>query len=449
LDNLRIAIVGKPNVGKSTLFNRLLKKRIAITDPIAGVTRDAISRSLTLGANQFALVDTGGIHTSESPLERLAIKQSLSQIDNAHLILLVTEATGLTADDYELINILRGKNLILVVNKCDSPEKELYAADFYALGFKTIFISAEHNRNIPALISLIEQAANDDKGLNNAPVIVNDNNELTADNTIKIAIVGKPNVGKSSLANALCGQDNSIVSSIAHTTRDTVSSAFTFNGQDFVILDTAGLRRAAKLKERLEYFAVKRTEEAIAACDVALLVLDRREELSDQEKKIADKIVEHKKPFLFVLNKWDLTNPPVQDGRIITDKLLKEKIDKFRFLFPVTSHIKLVAVSALQQLGFSSLLKNVVALNNQNKRQINDHELTKAMHEWVLERKAAQRGSRKTDFKSLRQLAVKPPFFILRARGQVDDHYSRYIIKRICDEFGFSNVAIDLKIEQF
>jgi GTP-binding protein len=441
----RVAIIGRPNVGKSTLFNRLMHQRIAITDPIPGATRDAVARECLTDSFKFLLLDTGGCRPdADSELERLAVERSFYEAERADLILFVTEAGGITGEDYLIAEKLRRQQspVILVVNKSDSYEKELNAADFYSLGFSpTVFISAEHNRNIGELSEAIEAVLP-------AAARSKDNEEPEVDNAIKIAVLGRPNAGKSSLANRLSGESHSLVSDIAGTTRDTVCSNFTWKTHSFHILDTAGLRRKSRLKERLEYFSVKRAEAAAMESDVALLVIDVAEGLTEQDKKIADKIVEHKKPFIFVLNKWDLKST-LKEGqdKIERDKTYAREVEQLRFQFPVLAHIKIIAVSAAQGKGLDALLSEIVALYNENRRQVTDFELTEAMREWADERPPARRSRHEVQFRSLRQTAANPAKFTLRVRGHLDDSYIRYFTNRIREEFGFKSVPVSMEIE--
>ncbi len=435
----KLLILGRPNVGKSTLYNRLMRKKIAITSPIPGVTRDVIENLWQTPSGKLCLLsDSAGCRAdTQDFLEDLAKNKSMENITDAALILLVVEGSALTGEDYALIDKLRpmGKKVILVANKCDSVEKEHVLGDLWALGFgEPICISAEHNRNIKALIDLIESYL-PSSSLQEPP----------PQPQIKIAILGRPNAGKSSLANCLCGTQRSLVSNISGTTRDVVSSFFTDQGQLFEILDTAGLRRASKVNESLEFYATRRTQIAIEECDIALLLIDITQGLAEQDKKIADKIVESKKPFLFVLTKTDLkqNSSARVKGMALGNDIVKQEVEKIRFQFPILAYVPVVAVSVKQKQSMAALMKGVHSLHKEAGQMADEDELNQALKEWCLDQKHPRKGRKRAPvLKSLKQTGQYPPRFTLKVYGEVEESYVRYIIKNMRKEFRFPHVPL-------
>ena len=434
----KLLILGRPNVGKSTLYNRLMRKKIAITSPVPGVTRDVIENLWQTPQGRLCLLcDSAGCRPDTSDfLEDLAKDKSIEQIKDAALILLVAEGMALTAEDYALIDILRpvGKKVLLVANKCDSPEKDNVLGDLWGLGFgEPLCVSAEHNRNIKQLTELIEARLP-----HTAP-------REAPRPQIKITILGRPNAGKSSLANCLCQSERSLVSDVSGTTRDVVSSFFSDQGQLFEILDTAGLRRASKVNESLEFYAARRTQAALEECDIALLLIDITEGLTDQDKKIADKIVESQKPFLFVLTKTDLKQNSAArvKGMPVLNDIVKREVEKIRFQFPVLAYVPVAAVSVMQKESMAALMKGVRSLHKEAARVADEDELTQALKQWCEDQAHPRRGRKRPPvLKSLRQTGQYPPRFTLKVYGEVEESYVRYIIKNLRKEFKFPHVPI-------
>ncbi len=449
----RVAIIGRPNVGKSTLFNRFIGRRLAITDPIPGSTRDVIGRPVKIDERMtIFLLDTGGRRAEPgSELEALAIERSYAQDLSADLLLFMVEAAGLTGEDLALLEDLRrySNKMVMVVNKCDSPEKDLLAANYHELGFKSlIFIAADHNRNLHTLHTLIA-----DKLVQlgfKADVILSEEEQaaIAEKKPLKIAILGKPNVGKSSLANVLVGEENSIVSPVAGTTRDTVLSYFKYKESTFALLDTAGLRRKAKVNDPIEFYSTRRAESAIYDSDVALLMIDGEQGLTDQDKKIASKIVEAGKPFLFVINKCDLLTKNLENLKNKGKKndTLSKVVDMVRFQFPVVDYVEIVLISAETKWGLEGLLQSVLRVYHQDGLIAPEIELQRALLRWGHDRSAGTM-SKPGKVRSVRQLSVHPPHFSLRIRGTVDSTYVRYITNRIRQEFGYNLVPIVVEVE--
>lgn len=436
-----VAIVGRPNVGKSTLFNRLVGKKIAITDSIPGSTRDIIEKYININGVQFILADTSGRRDAESnTLESLAIKRSFSIDEKAHLLLFIIEATQLSAEDEQLIKYLRRYHhkVILVVNKCDSPERELVASNYYKLGFKKVVtISAEHGHNI----DLLKDSILDELLLYPKLEEVALNNQ----EPIRITILGKPNSGKSTLANQLTQTDKSLVSEEAGTTRDSIKSIFTYNNQLFEIIDTAGLRKKSKVNEPIEFYATRRVEQSIAEADIAILLIDANLGLTDQDKKIADKIIKEQKPFLFVLNKCDLLNNNSEYSSYRGDKT-KLAIQNLQDNFPVLNYLVVICIQAEHNIGLDKLMKHIMIIYEQNRKLIDDREFQRALPQWQhdLETRTIYK---KNKIRSIRQISSQPPKFVVKAQGKIPNNYIRYLNNRIKREFGFNLIPIVVEVE--
>lgn len=308
-----VAIVGRPNVGKSALFNRLAGRKIAIVHDQPGVTRDRISAPSKATAVPCTIIDTGGIGgTIDDGFENLVTLEADIAMEAADLILFVVDAhAGLTPIDQGLARKLRkaAAPLILVINKADDRKHEASISDFAALGFKEMrFVSAEHGRNFPELCAAIDRVL--------APLAADQQAEAEIAEVagIKLSIVGKPNAGKSSLVNAILNDDRTIVSDIAGTTRDAIDLPYTFQGEPFTLIDTAGLRPRGKRDTSVEVFSAMRTEKAIRRSDLCALVIDLAEGITAQDRKIAQVILEEKKPCVIVLNKFDLYHPDSSHG---------------------------------------------------------------------------------------------------------------------------------------
>ncbi len=396
----RIAIVGRPNVGKSTLFNRIVGDRRAITDPTPGVTRDAVEAVCRINGRETVLIDTGGYLRDSEGISELVSERSLETIEHADVILLLVEVTGLTAEDHELIELLRrfSDKLILTVNKTDNGQREDLIWDFYSLGFqKVVPISAEHGRNIDRLLeSLFE--------LLPPEVEVSGNEPEQMENELCLAILGKPNTGKSTLLNTLVGADRSIVSEVPGTTRDVLETTFLYKGNEITVLDTAGIRRKKSVKEAVEYYSVSRAISSVSRAHVVLLLIDSTEGVTDQDKKIADQIVKRGRGVIIVLSKWDLF------GGI--SNAFNAARDRTRFLFPQLDFAPVVAVSARDGIGLDKLLATAVMVRAQLKRRISAGELNNLLQA-LIERHPPPYGKKRYRAKYLAQISSDPLRFAL------------------------------------
>ncbi len=322
---LRVAILGGPNVGKSTLFNRLLGKRRTITDSTPGVTRDPVSSNCVIDDLSFELIDTGGYQASEG--DELAVvvsDRSVQAGQEASLILLVVDVLELSSNDEAFIEKLRpfGEKIILVVNKVDNEKRESLVWNFYQKGFGTVLgVSAAHGRNFMLLKREIHSFLKD------VNVVQQSSVGVPLSEVTKLAILGKPNTGKSTLLNRLLGEQRSIVSDIPGTTRDVIEGQFQFRGKTIEVVDTAGIRRKTKVRGSVEHYSVSKAISTIKVCDVVFLLMDAGTGLTDQDKKIAALIEKEGKGIILVLNKWDLMES--------TANLLQAMTDRIAFFFPV------------------------------------------------------------------------------------------------------------------
>ncbi|MBL7973594.1 MAG: ribosome biogenesis GTPase Der [Candidatus Kapabacteria bacterium] len=335
-----IAIVGRPNVGKSTLFNRIIERREAIVESEPGVTRDRLYAQAEWNGIQFTLIDTGGIVPDSNELFDKAIReQAILAIHEADSILFVVDAVdGIMPTDEEIAKILRGsdKPVILCANKSDNASRDADSMEFYSLGLGEVFpISALNGRNTGDFLDAAVEAFSKEKP--------------EEDSRLKIAVVGRPNVGKSSITNALLGKDRMIVTPVAGTTRDAIDSVLKYYGKEFILIDTAGLRRKSAVKENIEMYSVLRTMRAIERCDVAIVMLDATLGLEHQDKQIIHDVVEQRKGVIIAVNKWDLIEKDEKTADNFT-KNLREQLAMFDF-------IPVVYVSALTKQRITKLVE--------------------------------------------------------------------------------------------
>jgi GTP-binding protein len=420
----RIAILGRPNVGKSTLFNRLLGRRRAITSPIPGVTRDRVEAVCALRGRKLLLVDTGGFQArATGVMEQLVSQGSLQEASEADLILLVVDVAELTGEDLRFIEELRPhrQKVILVVNKADNPQREQAAWNFLELGFGTVVgVSATHGRGIEELEDRILERAAAGGSASAWP----DGEEGTGE--LALSILGKPNTGKSTLLNALLGEEKALVSEIPGTTRDPVEGRF---------------RRKSKVEESIEYFAVNRAIESIDRTDVAYLLVDAREGLTDQDKKIASLIVRKGKGIILVLNKWDLMADVPNQFQAVKDRI--------HFVFPVLSFAPLLAVSARTGKGIPALLDTTVKVWRQLNRRVETAELNRALQEWLAAYPVPSRG-KNLKIRYATQASVRPVRFVVfvnRLAG-FPRGYTQYLANRLRQDLGFSLIPFHVELRE-
>jgi len=436
-----IVIVGRPNVGKSTLFNRLLHKRRAITDPTPGVTRDPIEDSAFIDGKPVRIMDTGGFKldrvagTQEAMMDELVVEKTLAALKKADEILLLLEAGPATAEDEEFIALLRpyAKKLVVAVNKTEGGRREADAFNFMKYGFKDILcVSAEHGDN---MIELGEALT---KKLDFSRV-----EEGEDERRIRVAIVGKPNTGKSTLSNRLTGSNASIVSDIAGTTRDVVEGEFEYKGTKFQVLDTAGIRRKARVHEDIEYYSVNRAIKTLKDADIVFHMIDAKEGLAEQDKKIIAHATSEGLGVVFVLNKWDLMD------REKGDKPFKDTEKSMKVMFGQMEYAPIVPLSALKGSGVGELLNVAIELYSQLSRKIDTSALNMALEDWVRASPPPQGRANQFKIRYMTQISVNPVKFLLFATRPeaVTNSYLAYLRNRIRKDLGFDKIPVVLEVK--
>ena len=430
-----ISIMGRPNVGKSTLFNRLIGKRRAITDPTPGVTRDPIPERWLLGNNPVTLVDSGGVKLDKEGLDQAVADKSMSLPEISDLIILMMDCTEITREDTALIEALRPytDKLVLVVNKVDNISREDLVWNYFSFGYQRVVgISAAHGTGIEDLEDTLLGMLN----LERTEEIPDEPDSL------KLAILGKPNTGKSTLMNLLTGRDISIVSPIAGTTRDVMRGTFVYKGTDFTVLDTAGIRRKAKVEEDVEYYSVNRAIKTIDEADVVFLMVDIQEGLTEQDKKIAGLIVREGKGVILVLNKKDLLKGIPNEEEAIKDRV--------RFLFPVLSFAPICMISALEGSGIGKLLDTAYRVYKQYTKRVDTSVLNNALKEWTKDHEPPRGNG--TYYKVLygTQVSAAPVRFLLFVNHThgFPDTYVSYLKNMIRKELGFPNVPVEISLRE-
>lgn len=430
-----VAVVGRPNVGKSTIFNKFAGKRISIVEDTPGVTRDRIFTEVEWLNKYFTLIDTGGI---EPKSDDIIVSQMRNQanlaMDMAHVILMVVDGKqGVTAADREIAETLRRTNkpVILVVNKIDSMSQYDNVYDFYELGLgEPHAISGANSMGLGDLLD--EIVANFPEGLNT---------EVDED-TIRVAITGKPNAGKSSILNNILGEDRVIVSPIAGTTRDAVDTYFEKNGQNYLLIDTAGLRRKSKIYENIEKYSVIRAMSAVDRADVVLIVIDANEGVTEQDTKVAGIAHDEGKACIFVINKWDLVE---KDNHTV-----KKYTDDIRSKFPFMSYAPILFVSALTNKRMNKILETVDFVASEHAKRISTSALNEVIGEAVmLNQPPSDKGKRLKIYYGA-QTDIKPPKITLFINDKELTHFSyqRYLENRIRENFGFEGTSIRFEYRQ-
>ena len=425
-----VAVVGRPNVGKSTLFNRIIGHRAAIVHDLPGVTRDRHYADTDWAGKAFTLVDTGGyVPASEDVIETAIREQAQIAIEEADLVVFVVDGqTGPTVSDHDVAGILRraGKKTVLVVNKIDGERGEPAAAEFYALGLGEPFgVSALVGRRMGDLLDVIT------RDLPEAP-------PGEGDTRLKIAVIGKPNVGKSSFVNALLGENRNIVTDIPGTTRDPIDSVVRHHGEEFVLVDTAGLRRRARIRESVEFYSAVRTLKSIERCDVAVVLLDAQDGLEHQDLRIVETAVQRRRPVLLAVNKWDLMEKESRTAAVL-EKALKERLRTYDYL-PV------VFISSLMKQRVHKVLDLVKRIDEEQKKSIATSDLNEHLGADIRAYPPRSASGREIKIKYMVQGGVKPPLFLFFCNDPrlVEDNYRRYLENRIRERYGFTGVPIVL-----
>jgi GTP-binding protein len=430
-----VAIVGRPNVGKSSLFNWLAGRRIAIVDPTAGVTRDRVSTLVKVNNRFVELTDTGGMGIEDvDDLTEQIDRQIQAAIDQASVVLFVVDArAGLAPLDEEVAARLRyvDKPIVCVANKADTPELEPQAAEFYKLGRgKLVCVSAQQNRGRQELLDLIAERL--------PPIDLGE--AAPAEAALKLAIVGRRNTGKSTFINCLARSERVIVSEVPGTTRDSVDVRFERDGQTFIAIDTAGVRKKRSLGSDIEFYSLARAERSIRRADVVLLFFDAQVRISKVDKQLAEYILEQHKPAVFVVNKWDLMVPTPT-----------ERMGTYlRHTFPNLEHVPIAFVTAKSGKNVQALLNLAQSLHKQASARVSTAELNKVVREALAANPPPLRQNRRAKVYYATQVSANPPTIVLFTNGPelFDNTYQRYLINTFRDRLPFAEVAIKLYLRR-
>ncbi len=426
-----VCIVGRPNVGKSTLFNKLVGKKISIIEDTPGVTRDRIYGEVSYRGYNFNLIDTGGIDVSKELFnDEIKVQVQIGLLEADKIIFVVDAKEGITSNDLEVRDLLRksGKEVIVAINKVDNKEAEKHLYDFYELGFDSyIEISGEHNRGIADLLDEIvidfEKKENKDKDIT------------------KICVIGRPNVGKSSLVNALLNEERVIVSDVAGTTRDAIDIDFKYEKEDYVLIDTAGMRKKGKVFEAIEKYSLLRSMRAIDRSDICLLVINREEGIIEHDKHIASYAIEKGKGIIIVVNKWDTVIEKDKDIKNFT----KEIREEFKFI----SYAPIVFLSALTKKRIHTLMPEVKRVKESIIREIKTSTLNNVIADAYQLNPAPSYKGKRLKIYYVCQTGVKPPKFTFNVndKGLVHFSYERYLENKIRESFDFSGTPIEIQFK--
>lgn len=429
------AIVGRPNVGKSTLFNKIAGRRISIVEDTPGVTRDRIYTEVEWLDKKFTLIDTGGIEPySEDVILVQMRRQAQIAIDMAHVIIFIVDGQeGITPADQEVAIMLRKskKKIILVVNKIDAPKYKDNVYEFFNLGLgEPIGISAAQALGLGDML---------DEILAGFPELEDDDYD---EFTIKVAIVGKPNVGKSSLVNKIIGEERVIVSDVAGTTRDAIDTPFTMGEDKYVFIDTAGMRKRKKIFENIEHYSVVRALTAIERSDVCLILIDAEEGVTEQDTKIAGFVNEQGRAAIIVVNKWDLVEKD--------EKTMNKFIDDIRRDLPFMAYAPTIFISALTGQRVTKLFELIKYVSNQHAMRISTGMVNDIINEAILMNQPAISGGRRLKILYTTQVSVKPPTFALFVNDPEILHFSyqRYLENQLRKSFGFEGTPIRFLIRR-
>lgn len=427
-----VAIVGRPNVGKSTLFNRIIGERDAIVDPKSGVTRDRHYGTAEWNGKKFTIIDTGGYVPDSDDIFESAIREQVQiAIDEADVIIFLVDAlSGVTPIDIEIAKILRQtkKKVILAVNKIDNEKLEILSSQFYELGLGDPFpISAMHGRKVG---DFLDEVVKD--------FVESNGQEEENKNQIKVAIVGQPNVGKSSFVNAVIGENRIIVTDIPGTTRDSIDTAFKYNDSEFILIDTAGLRKKSKIKESIEFYSAIRALKAIERCDVAVVMLDATCGLERQDLRIIGEAAELKKGIIIAVNKWDLVEKN-SNTALEYEHALRERLKVF-------DYIPIIFISAKTKQRIFKVLDLAKIVYEERNKRIKTSELNKVLFPIVKETPPPAVSGKEIKIKYVTQVKTSPPVFAFFANfpDDIPEHYKRFLENKIRQHFGFVGVPLTI-----
>ncbi len=431
-----VAIVGRPNVGKSTLFNRLTESRDAIVDSVSGVTRDRHYGIAEWNGVKFSVIDTGGYTiNSEDVFEQAIRRQVELAVEESNVILyLVDWQSGITDYDEAIARLLRksGKEVLLVCNKIDSPDKTPLAAEFYSLGLGEVYTVSAVNGGgtgdmLDALVELLGKPAAEEEDEPDIP---------------RFAVVGRPNVGKSSLINALTGEDRNIVTDVAGTTRDTIGTRYRSYGFDFLLMDTAGIRKKAKVHDDLEFYSVIRSIRAIESSDVCFLLIDALEGLEKQDLNIFSMILKNKKGVVILVNKWDVYEKDQHSTRKLEEEI-REKIAPF-------NDVPILFVSAMTKQRIYKALETGIEVFQNRKQRVSTSRLNDVMLEIIERTPPPAYKGKYVRIKYVTQLPTHVPSFVFFCNlpQYIKDPYKRFVENKLRENFTFTGVPINVFFRQ-
>ena len=425
-----VALVGRPNVGKSTLFNKIVGKQVSIIEDSPGITRDRIYHEANYNNKRFYLIDTGGIDISKTTFNNEIKYQAELAIEEADIIVFIVDGKeGLTQNDYIARDIIRksNKDVIVAINKMDIKEAKNNLYEFYELGFeKYIPISSIHNIGYVELMDTITMNFKETE-------------KEETDNRIKFSIIGRPNVGKSSLMNALLNEERVVVSDIAGTTRDSVDSIIKYHNEEYIIIDTAGMRKKGKIWESVEKYSLLRSLKSIDRSDICLVVINAEEGIKEQDKHIAGYAIERGKGLIFVVNKWDK----------IKDNTIQEFEKQMRYEFQFAPYAPIVFLSALTKKRIHTLMPEIVKVKENIKKEIKTSILNEVIQDaYQINLPPTYKGKRLKIY-FISQTGTKPPKFTLRVnnKGLIHFSYERYLENKLRENFDFTGTPIKLQFK--
>ena len=426
-----VAIVGKPNVGKSSLFNRIVGERKSIVYDEPGVTRDRIYASASWLTRNFNVIDTGGIDITDGDFNKEIIIQASIAIDEADIIVFIIDGKAeLNANDFKIRDMLKrsNKKVILAINKIDNEKRKNDIYSYYELGFDNIIpVSGEHSLGLG---NLLDEITKDFVEKEDASII---------DDKIKFCVIGRPNVGKSSLVNAIVNEEKTIVSNIAGTTRDAIDTPFTYEKEEYVIIDTAGIRKSGKIYENIEKYSVIRAMKAIERSNVCVVVINAEEGIIEHDKHIASYALEAGKPIVLVINKWDT----------IKDKTIDEYTKKVRNEFQFLSYVPIVFLSAKTKKRIHTLMPEIKKVYENSKREIKTSLLNDVIRDAVILNQPPSYKGKRLKIYFVAQKGITPPKFVfnVNSKGLVHFSYERYLENKIRESFDLEGTPIKIEFK--
>ncbi len=425
-----VAIVGRPNVGKSTLFNRIVGKRLSIVHEQEGITRDRVAMETDWAGHSFFLVDTGGyISSSENIIDKEVRKQAITAIDEADVIMLMVDSVvGITWEDEEIVKKAKrsGKPLVLLANKADNATIENEAHIFYQLGIGEVFpVSALNGRSIGDALDKVVATFGE----------INIE-EIVDENVIRFAIVGMPNAGKSSLTNALLGVDRQIVTDIPGTTRDSINTTFKYFGQTYEMIDTAGLRRKAKVNDSIEYYSSIRTQQAIKSSHVVIVLIDAEKGFVSHDARVMEEVLAAGKGLIVGVNKWDLIKKETNTMRDFKQNLVDDMFE--------LRHYPIQFMSTLERKRIFKLVDLVKSIHEEQQKRIQTRQLNLFLEDAVSRLQPPSPHGKEIKLNYCSQVAVEPPVIVIFSNypDLIKTSYKRYIENRFREVFGFEGVPI-------